>query len=206
MSLVKCIPPDLLQKLKKNRRLCYTIARIDQAFKSLTMPSIGLLSAGMFCISIACSTPKKITKAKGNNLNVAGKENAENKILFLTFNITLVDSVSDTHVVSLVYAAFAPGRLHQNAFRSDTSLDPYYLYCEIAGDDKKRTTLLKVQNPLFTVLEYSPEPGILNKKLFVKKSGEISLRFQYTKASKYLTIYKPDSGLRTLKKIYHAQI
>lgn len=164
----------------------------------------------MIFLLIGCSGPRKnvnqVDLSKPDKLNVSSSEGSETKILFLTLNMTLTDSASDTYKFSLVKSIFAEGQLHKNSLKQEASIEPYYLYCEITDDDKKRIDLIKVQNPLLKVIEYSPEIGTLEKKLFVSKTGEIYLRFQFSKASKYLTIYKPQTDLRTLKKIYHAQI
>lgn len=167
-----------------------------------------LLLGSMIILLISCSVNRKNVSqgdmAKPDKLNV-GKEVSDTKILFLTLNMTLIDSASDTYQFSLVNSVFADGQLHKNSLK-EPSIEPFYLYCEITDDDKKRSDFIKVRNPLLKVVEYSPEIGKLDKKLFVSQTGEIYLRFQFSKTSKYLTIYKPQPDLRTLKKIYHAQI
>jgi hypothetical protein len=167
-----------------------------------------LLLGSMVILLISCSVNRKNGSqndmAKPDKLNV-GKEVSETKILFLTLSMTQIDSASETYKFSLVNSVFAEGQLHKNSFK-EPSLKPFYLYCEITDDDQKRTDFIAVRNPLLKVVEYSPEVGKLDKKVFVSKTGEVYLRFQFTKTSKYLTIYKPQPDLRTLKKIYHAQI
>lgn len=139
-------------------------------------------------------------------INVSNRENAENKIIFLTLRMTLTDSVKDTYKFTITNTILANGILNKNSFLTDIAIEPYNLYCEITDDSKKRVDLIKVQNPLSKVFEYSPDKQKLEKKLFTSYSGELYLRFQFTKNSKYLSIYKPATGLRTLKKIYHAQM
>lgn len=168
------------------------------------------LRLSVILILIGCSSQNKAVKQSANpnteKLNLSSPETAENKILFLTLAITLTDSIRDTYKVTQVNATFANGVLHKNSFREDTPIEPYHLYCEITDDSKKRVDLIKVRNPLLQVFEYSPDKEKLEKKLFSSRTGNIYLRFQFSKASKYLTIYKPHSDLRTLKKIYHAQM
>lgn len=167
-----------------------------------------LLLGGMVLLLTSCSVNRKNVShsdmAAPDKLNV-GKQVSETKILFLTLNMTQIDSASDTYKFSLVNSVFAEGQLHKNP-PGELSIEPFYLYCEITDDDKKRTDFIRIRNPLLKVVEYSPEIGKLEKKLFVNKTGELYLRFQFNKASKYLTIYKPQPDLRTLKKIYYAQI
>ena len=89
---------------------------------------------------------------------------------------------------------------------NDIPFEPYNLYCEITDDNNKRVDLLKMQNPLLRVFEFSPDKETLGKRLVRSLTGELYLRFQLTKDSKFLTIYKPQPDLQNLKKIYHAQI
>ncbi len=167
-----------------------------------------LLLSSMILLLISCSVNRKnvsqVDMPRPDKLNV-GNEASETKILFLTLNMMQLDSASDTYRFSLVNSVFADGQLLKKSLK-EPSIEPFYLYCEITDDQKKRTDFIKVKNPLLKVVEYSPEIGKLDKKLLVSKTGEIYLRFQFGKRSKYLTIYKPQPDLRKLKKIYHAQI
>lgn len=173
------------------------------------MVKIFLLKASLIFILLGCSSQRKNINegniAKAENLKVGNKP-AQDKILFLTLNMTLTDSVQDTYQFSLLQSVFAEGSLKHNLFSNEAQPEPYYLYCEITDDSKKRIDFIKVKNPLQNIIEYSSEPGTLGKKLFVTNTGQVFLRFQFTNATKYLTIYKPQPDLRTLKKIYHAQI
>ena len=157
-----------------------------------------------------CSSQNKSASQPGNTktdrLNVSKRENAENKILFLTLGITLTDSARDTYQFTLINAVFGDGILNKSSFKNDENFEPYHLYCEITDANKKRVDFIKVKNPLLKVFEYSPNKERLEKKLFTSKTGELYLRFQFNKHSKFLAIYKPQPDLRTLKKIYHAQI
>lgn len=174
------------------------------------MPNVSFLLTGIIIISLSCSSQRKSQNQSNNlkaeKLNVSSRENAENKIVFLTLNMTLLDSVKDTYSFTLTNTIFAEGTLQKKSFNNNISIEPFYLYCEISDESKKRIDMIKVQNPLMKVFEYSPDKTILEKKLFTSTSGELYLRFQFTRNSKYLTIYKPQNDLQTLKKIYYAQI
>lgn len=164
----------------------------------------------MIVLLIGCSSQHKsqsqLKDIQMENLNISKGESAGNKILFITFRMTLTDSVKDTYKFTVINTVFAEGILNKNSFNSDIAAEPYNLYCEISDENKKRLDLLKVQNPLLKVFEYSPDKKTLEKKLFTSNTGELYLRFQFTKNSKYLTIYKPQPNLQILKKIYYAQI
>lgn len=173
------------------------------------MFTIRVFGMGLIYLLLACSSARKNIsqdRVKAERLPLAGKELADKKILFLTLGITLTDSVQDTYKFDLHNTVFAEGRIPRNPSEAELAPEPYNLYCELSDENKKRIELITVKNPLLSLIEYSPEPGKLEKKLFIQQKGEIFLRFQFSKSIKYLTIYKPHSDLRTLKKIYHAQI
>lgn len=174
------------------------------------MLNIPFSLTGMIVLLMGCLSQHKsqsqFKDAPVEKLNVSTKENAENKIVFLTLQMTRTDSVKDTYTFAVTNTIFAEGSLSKNSFIKDIPVEPYYLYCEITDESKKRVDLIKVQNPLLKVFEYSPDKKTLEKKLFTANTGELYLRFQLTKNSKYLTIYKPQPDLQTLKKIYYAQI
>jgi len=159
---------------------------------------------------MGCSSQNKSQSQWKNvgieKLNVSNNENSENKIIFLTLRMTLTDSVNDTYQFSVTNTIFSEGILKKNFLKNEAMIEPYNLYCEITDDGKKRIDLIKVQNPLMKVFEYSPDKEILEKKLVRSSTGNLHLRFQLTKNSKFLIIYKPQPDKRTLKKIYHAQI
>jgi len=164
----------------------------------------------MIFLLMGCSSQHKsqsqLRDLPMEKLNVTKGENTGNKILFITFRMTLTDSIKDTYKFTVVNTIFGEGILNKNSFNSDIPAEPFNLYCEISDENKKRVDLVKVQNPLLKVFEYSPDKKTLEKKLFTSNTGELYLRFQLNKNSKYLTIYKPQPDLRTLKKIYYAQI
>jgi hypothetical protein len=174
------------------------------------MFNIHFLKTGIILFLISCSSQNKSQNQPDNvsveKLNISSSENRENQILFLTLRMSLTDSVNDTYKFTVTNVIFAEGILNKNSFINDPPIEPHYLYCEITDDSKKRVDLIKVQNPLSRVFEYSPDSQTLEKKLFISNTGELNLRFQFIKNSKYLTIYKPQSDLQTLKKIYHVHL
>lgn len=141
-----------------------------------------------------------------DKLNISNRENAENKIIFLTLNVTVADSIQDTYNFKVVNTVLADGSLKKGSLPDQQVLEQNYFYCEIADENKKRQELIKVQNPLLKVYEYSPNKEVLEKIVFKNMTGDFTIRFQFNKNSKYLTIYKLQPDLRTLKKVYYAQI
>lgn len=137
------------------------------------------------------------------NLN---KQEAFNKIAFLTFSVSLEDSIKDIYEFKLKEAFFADGQLKKNAFNQRMAIEPYYFYFEVSDENKKSPGLIRIPNPLETAYEYVEETGSLNKKVVKKATGEVSLRFQYGSGSKYLSIYKPQLNSLKLKRIYHAML
>jgi hypothetical protein len=174
------------------------------------MLKIRFLKAGLILLLISCTGRNRIQSRLKDppveKLNVSNGKNATNKILFLTLRMTLTDSAKDTYKFTVINTIFAEGILNKNSFNHTIPIEAYNLYCEITDESKKRVELVKVQNPLLRVFEYSPDKGILGKELIKSNTGELYLRFQLTKDSKFLTIYKPQPDLQTLKKIYYAQI
>ena len=153
-----------------------------------------------------CSAPLKVqhsSEGLNDKLEINKNGTALNKIVFLTFEVTLVDSINDLYNFKLKNTLFAPGLLKQNKLDDQMAIEPYYFYYQVSGENQKLKTYQKVQNPLQTVYEYAGENG-LNKKLIQKRSGEMIVRFNYNKDSKYISFFKPDNNTKTFKTIYHA--
>jgi len=51
-------------------------------------------------------------------------ENAENKIVFLTLQMTRADSVKDTYTFTVTNIIFAEGILNKKSFNSDILIEP----------------------------------------------------------------------------------
>ena len=161
------------------------------------------------CILLNGCHPQKAIEGQPANpdkLFASAITGAETKIVYLTLHVTLIDSINDTYSFSTLNTQFAEGILKKGNTAQDTDPDPFYFYCEITDGNKKRQDLIKVQNPLRKVYEYSPETGILDKRIFTSKSGEFTVRFQLTANSKFFSIYRPDPASHKLKQIYYAKI
>ena len=164
----------------------------------------------MACLVFACTPARKNISGrqvvKEEKLALPTAQPGNNKIIFLTLGMTLSDSVLDTYQFTLQNSIIADGKIPRSVFQAGIPLETYQLYCELSDENKKRIELIAVKNPLLEVLEYSAEEGKLEKRIFRKTTGQIYLRFQLSQNIKYLTIYKPQMDLQTLKRIYHAQI
>lgn len=127
-----------------------------------------------------------------------------NKIIFLTFSISVKDSVKDEYDLHKKDVKYADGIL-KKAGADLNNAEPQYLYCELLNGEKERLDIVRVENPLLRVFEYSEEgSNQLQKKAFTAKTGEFVVRFNLNKQTKYLSVYKLSAN--QLKKIYHAQL
>ena len=179
------------------------IGNIKIHLKVLSSLFLTLLLAG-------CNPPAKVqnqnNKERVEDLHISDKANGESKIVFLTLNITLTDSINDTYRFQVVNTIFADGILKKSQ-AENMPLQPQYLYCEILDADKKRIDFIKVENPLFKIVEYNETPeSPLQKKTIKSTTGEFVLRFQYNRNSKYLSIHKTENNSQNLKQIYNARI
>ena len=157
-------------------------------------------------LNVNCHTTSKIQRSSEEykerlEINKAGS--ALNKIVFLTFEVSSADSAKDIYDFKLKNTFFASGALKQATLDIQIPVEPYYFYYRISDENQKTVNYQKVQNPLQTVYEFPGENG-LSKKLIEKKSGELVVRFNYTKDSKYISFLKLDPYTKTLKTIYHA--
>lgn len=140
------------------------------------------------------------------NLQISSGPQADNKIVFLTIQITRIDSLNDRYRFKVIHTRFAEGQVKKNPM-AEFSPEPRYLYCEILDADKKRADYIRVENPLFRVYEFNESPeSPLQKKVISSAQGELFLRFQLDKTAKYLSIYKQSPDYKSLKRIYYATI
>ncbi len=139
-------------------------------------------------------------------LNLEKNTNLINRIAFLTFEITMTDSIADLYTISLKKSIFADGLLKKSEAGIGISPEPNYLYYQLTKENKQGDSFEKVQNPLFMIYEYPGDNGSLNKQAVRKKSGEFVIRFQYEKALKFISFFKPSTNSKSLKKIYHASL
>jgi hypothetical protein len=160
------------------------------------------------CLAIACKTPKGSTTAKDSseNLHVSATGGEENKIIFLNFLVQLEDSINDKYSFTLTGSRVASGAMKNYATKSETVIEPNYLYVDLSNDKKQSTGYLKVPDPLCTVYEYPSSGGSLEKTVIRKNSGTITIRFPHNKETTGITIYKPETPGNTLKKLYHATL
>ena len=172
----------------------------------LKQTSFLLLTLTCFCF---CNSPLK-TQRSGLvtrpmlELNKSG--DALNKIVFLTYEVVLVDSAKDEYSFSLVNKTFSNGTLKKDLAPNDEIKDASYFYYEFAGGQNKLNKQYKVLNPLNLTLEYPEENGTLNKKTVSKKKGELTIRFVYEEQLKSISIFKVTPNSINLKKIYNASL
>ncbi|MEO6406609.1 MAG: hypothetical protein ABIY51_06040 [Ferruginibacter sp.] len=150
-------------------------------------------------------TPWKELPSEQLNLNPA--KGLVGNIVFLTIEIRLADSLHDQYAFRLTDVKYAAGTLKKQFYPDETSYEQTIIYCEILDEGKNRIDLIKVQNPLMKVYEYSDEKtNMLGKKLMISNSGSFMLRFNYTERSKYIMLYKTGKTLNQLKRIYYATL
>ena len=127
-----------------------------------------------------------------------------NKIVFLTFSISVKDSMNDEYDLRMTNVKYADGTM-KKANAEMNSAEEQYLYCEFLNGEKETMDIIRVDNPLFRVFEYTNEgSNQLQKKAFASKVGEFVIRFNLNKQTKYLSVYKISAN--KLKKIYYAQL
>ncbi len=145
-------------------------------------------------------------KTDATQLNFPRNEGKVSQIAFLTMQVKLADSLSDRYEFKVDNIMFADGVSKKQWHDEGNSFEHYYLYCEILDGNKNRIDLIKVQDPLKKVFEYSNETtNALEKKLFRSNSGSFTLRFNFTPQSKFLAVYKAETTLDKLKLLYYAQ-
>ena len=157
----------------------------------------------------SCTTIKKSGSAiNGLPQKLAFNKPVEtdNKIAFLTLEVTLKDSVKETYEFKFVRIFFADGTLPNNSDSETLVPEPGYFYCAISEDEKTRSDYIKVKNPLKIVYEYADEAGQLKQSLVIKNKAEVFIRFQYNKNHKFLSIYTLLNNSSQFKKIYLATL
>jgi len=155
-----------------------------------------------------CSAPQRIQKADAlmisDQLNLSG--NATNKILFLTFSVRQPDSTKEKYVFQLINKVFADGELKKNYFSQQPVIEPYAYYYAVSNDANDKEQLIKIADPLLMSLEYTEEDGVFRKIQVKKDSGQMTIRFQWSRYAKYISVYKPHPYSLTLEKIYNATL
>ena len=158
------------------------------------------------CITLKKSTTQ--TNKRGQDLKTVHLKLEENrgvnKIVFLTFSISVKDSVKDEYDLRMTDVKYADGTM-KKANAEMNSAEARYLYCEFLNEEKETMDIIRVDNPLLRVFEYTNEgSNQLLKKAFASKVGEFVIRFNLNKQTKYLSVYKISAN--KLKKIYYAQL
>ena len=174
------------------------------------MPRKKYFSMLIFLVSLIFCSPHPLkttpqTPLEKLKLNIP--ENATDKIVFLTFKISLEDSTTDKHLVTLINSTLAEGKLKIKSFKEPVEIEKNYLYFELSADENGVKNYERVENPLRMVYEYPGEVnGQLAKALIKNKTGDFVIRFQYDSSMKYLLIYKPGIDSLILKPIYRGEI
>lgn len=138
-------------------------------------------------------------------LNLIKSQSGAGKIVFLTFEMVMTDSINDVFTIRLKNTIYADGTLKKGTSTVALSIEPNYLYYQLTNDGKSVTgSYEKVYNPLNMIYEYPGENFELNKLTAKKQHGEFVIRFQYEKDLKYISIFKPNTDLKSIKKVYHA--
>jgi hypothetical protein len=157
------------------------------------------------CHSLS-NTQKAGNELPAQQLNL-DKSAAENKIVFLTFEVSLVDSAQDSYSFLLKNKTFSEGLLKKSALTTSEPVRSGYLYYHLSSEPSAPKNLVKVQNPLQPTYEFTSEQmGSLERRTLSNKKGNLTIRFQYQKDLKYLTFYKPQTQTLTLKRIYHVEL
>lgn len=143
------------------------------------------------------------TKAVALNLPDSGV----GKIVFLTLQMTLLDSASEKYDFQLTQRQFVEGQLKAKSLLSGNAIEPHYLYCTVSTKSGEAKPVIPVPNPLYQVYEYPGEDAkTVAKAVFKKRTGELFLRFQWHPEDAWLTISLPNPDLKTYKTIYHAKL
>jgi hypothetical protein len=165
-----------------------------------------------FLILVICCfgcTPRQISQNKmsrpSEDLQLNKDNQALNKIVFLTFEVALIDSASEVYGFRLINKTFSTGTLKKETQGNLESNDRGYLYYTL-DENNTTSTFSKVPDPLEMILEYPVENQSMEKKTFYRKKGEITLRFQFKKSSKTISIFKVAHNSQTLKNVYYATL
>ncbi len=156
------------------------------------------------CTTIRKSSSSIFAAPKTLAINKFGE--GDNKIAFLTLEVTLKDTAKDIYDFKLVKTVFANGTLSNNSVDEPIVFEPGYFYCAISADDKTTSDYIKVKNPLKMAYEYADEGGQLKQAVILKNKAEVFIRFQYNKNLKYISIYNLPNNSLLLKKIFYATL
>lgn len=156
----------------------------------------------------ACSSTNTLNNTASSaiiphlNLNLKGNS----KIVFLTFDMILQDSIKDTYTFTLINKICSEGSIKKHLYNDEMSFEKNFLYIKLSNQEGKESSWIKVNDPLNMLYEYpSDENNNLGKSVIRNNKGILSFRFQSDSSFNFLSIYKQDSNLQ-LKKIYYATL
>ncbi len=163
---------------------------------------------------VGCHPANKLKKSNKDDLaeplNVLHEikdKTAGSKIVFLTFEITETDSTKEAYNFRLINKIFSNGTLKKSPFPSIPAYEQNHFYCELSSADNQRIGLIKTDDPLNRVFEFPGEEKDLGKQVIRRPSGQFTIRFQFDKNIKFLSIFKlSNNNPKLLKKIYYAAL
>ena len=165
----------------------------------------------LMLLMTGCKTTKtglgKSDNVAMQQLNLGKFDDSTNKIVFLTFDVTLIDSAGETYLFKPVNKTFADGILKKRNINKTENPEQGYFYCELSDNKKQTIDLIKTEDPLNRVYEFpSDGSNALGKALVKTRSASLFLRFQYNSNAKYLGVYKFSSLTKKFKNIYYAEL
>lgn len=141
-----------------------------------------------------------------DKLEITKYGDAGNKIVFLTFKVIQPDTSKEVYDFKLINKIITDGELKKNLFMQEPTIEPFSYYYSVSDNIKQKKELIKIPDPLTMSLEYAGDDGAFHKIRIKKDSGQLTVRFQLSANSKYISIYKPNPDLITLKEIYNASL
>jgi hypothetical protein len=127
------------------------------------------------------------------------------RILFLTYELELIDSSSDTYRCTLKRSFFVPGKLNAIAGDGDY-VTANYLQYQLTDADGKKGQLIKIHNPLAVDYEFPVEGNKLSRTTVKSKRAECTIRLQWQDSYKNISIFSTATKSSTAKKIYDAAL
>ncbi len=154
-------------------------------------------------------TPRQISQNKMTrpleDLQINKDNQALNKIVFLTFEVSLIDSAREEYGFRLINKTFSTGTLKKETKSNLGPTGRGFLYYTL-DENNNKPIFAKVPDPLEMLVEYPGENQSMEKKTFYRNKGEITIRFQFEKNAKTISIFKVSRNSQTLKKVYYANL
>jgi hypothetical protein len=127
------------------------------------------------------------------------------KILFLTYELEMVDSAAATYRCTLKRSFMAPGKLTANNNEGDYVAANYLEY-QVTEADGRKGQLIKIRNPLMMDYEFPVEGNQLSRATIASKKAECTIRLQWQGSYKNISIFSTANKSSTAKKIYDAAL